>query len=143
MLHCNTMQHIIFYKDKRMKKRLIEETKKIVLAVSIGFLYYMWVISTNIYIPCIFNLITGLKCPGCGITHMIVNFCQLKFSEAFVANQFLFISLPIICVVYFSREMYYIRNGTRPKRGKILRTFEYAMCIALIGFGIMRNIPFN
>ena len=60
-----------------MKKQQFHQlNKKILLtglALSGGLAYYLLLVHFNIGIPCLFNVITNLKCPGCGITHLILN----------------------------------------------------------------------
>lgn len=48
----------------------------------------------NIGIPCLFRLLTGWKCPGCGLTHAFAHMLQLEFAEAWQDNKFSFIVLP-------------------------------------------------
>ena len=55
------------------------------LAVAAGFAYYM-LARFHFAVPCIFRTITGLKCPGCGVTHMLINMVQMNFAGAFAAN---------------------------------------------------------
>lgn len=124
-----------------MKNRLLSELKKHILIFSIGFLYYLWVVITNIYIPCIFKLITGLKCPGCGITHMIISLCRFDFLTAFKSNELLFITLPIAGIIYITKRIYYIRNGIKMTEGKVMHFLEYSFLGLIIIFWIVRNLP--
>lgn len=48
----------------------------------------------NIGIPCLFRLATGLKCPGCGLTHAFAHILKLEFAEAWTDNKLSFIVLP-------------------------------------------------
>ena len=56
----------------------------------------------NIYsIPCVFNLITGYYCPGCGITRMFISIYKLDFYQATVNNILLgFSNNPQILTIY-------------------------------------------
>ncbi|MBE7036448.1 MAG: DUF2752 domain-containing protein [Ruminococcaceae bacterium] len=126
-----------------MKKRLIDELKKHILICGIGILYYLWVVITNIYIPCVFKMITGLKCPGCGITHMIVSLCRFDFLAAFQSNSLLLVILPIIGIFYLVKKIHYIRYGTKILNGKITHFFEYLLLVLVIIFWIVRNLPLN
>ncbi len=47
-----------------------------------GGLYALFVHATGLMIPCPFRLITGLKCPGCGMTHMCMSLLRLDFKAA-------------------------------------------------------------
>ena len=56
----------------------------------------------NVYINCPIKEITGLYCPGCGITRMLQAILQLNFYQAFRYNPLLFISLPFF--IFFTIE---------------------------------------
>ena len=93
----------------------------------------------GIMIPCVFNYFTGLKCPGCGVTHMCVSLLHFEFSDAFAANQALFILMPVF-VFFFARLLIrYIRTG---RAG--LTKAENIMCVVIVAmlvlFAIFRNI---
>lgn len=124
-----------------MKVRLITELKKHILICAIALAYYAWVVTTNIYIPCVFKLATGLKCPGCGITHMIIDILHLDFQNAFYENPLLFVALPFAVISYAINRVYYIRNGRKKEYGKISHALLYAMLILIIIFWIVRNLP--
>ena len=124
-----------------MKTRLISEIKKHIILLVAGFIYYIWVITTKLYIPCIFRLLTGFKCPGCGITHMIVALCRFDFSTAYRENPLLFITLPVIISVYAINRIHYIIKGTKIKRTKVIRFTEYIFLVAILIFWILRNLP--
>jgi hypothetical protein len=46
-------------------------------------------------IPCIFLSITGVKCPGCGMTRAILSAMSLNFKEAFYYHK-MFWSMPLL-----------------------------------------------
>jgi hypothetical protein len=48
----------------------------------------------DIGIPCLFRLATGLKCPGCGLSHAFAHLLKLEFAEAWEHNKLAFIVLP-------------------------------------------------
>lgn len=123
-----------------MKKRLVLELKKHILIFAAGLAYFIWVSATNIYIPCIFNKITGLKCPGCGITHMIIALCHFDFVQAFWSNPFLFIVLPFVGTFYIINKIYYIYTDTKLNFEKKYLFLEYILLALTVIFGIARNI---
>lgn len=52
--------------------------KEINIGLIIGMLYAVFIKITGISIPCLFREITGLKCPGCGITTFFMNLLFLS-----------------------------------------------------------------
>src|SRR5690554_3644064 len=63
----------------------------------IGGLLYLkvWVPLTGIGVPCIFHELTGLYCPGCGITRTVLSLLSLDFHQAFRFNPLLVFLLPL------------------------------------------------
>ena len=52
-------------------------------------------ISYTLKIPCVFFSITGVECPGCGMTRAILSAFKLDFKEAFYYHK-MFWSMPIL-----------------------------------------------
>ena len=55
--------------DDEVRGRLKADLKKLGILLIIGVLYAIWCNITGLGIPCIFNLLFKIKCPGCGMTH--------------------------------------------------------------------------
>lgn len=100
-----------------------------------GGLYALFVHATGLMIPCPFRLITGLKCPGCGMTHMCMSLLRLDFKAASKANVFLFATLPLLLL----EGLYQLfrKEGKEPLWNSIFLTVYTA---ALLVFGIVRNL---
>ncbi|WP_079415603.1 DUF2752 domain-containing protein [Paenibacillus ferrarius] len=86
----------------------------------------------HIEIPCIFHAVTGLYCPGCGITRVALSLLKWDFYQAFRFNPLVFVLLPL----YLTYMMANKRGMSRTSR--IIMT---VMLIATISFGLLRNIP--
>lgn len=123
-----------------MKERLVSEIKKHILFLFFGTVYLLWLLITGIYIPCPFKMITGLYCPGCGISHMIVSLLHLDILSAFKYNPFLFITLPFVTINYLLYRIRYIRTGENKKCGKVTIAVEYTMLVLAVIFWILRNL---
>ena len=113
---------------------------EIAIVISVGLLYYYIGIKiVGISIPCFFNKVTGLTCPGCGITFMLVKLLSFEFAEAFHSNPALFCTLPFIAVVLVADKIDYIREGMRKKR-LWKNVIIISATAILIVFCIYRNI---
>ena len=121
---------------------MISELKKYVIFCILGIAYFIWVTLTDIYMPCPFKLVTGLKCPGCGITHMIMALFRLNFKEAFLCNPFLFILLPLIIGANIVNSVYYVVKGEKIVSFKIERFSGWFLLAITLIYWIMRNIQF-
>ncbi len=119
-----------------MKDRLRKNIQGLIItgAALLGYLLLRRL--TGLYIPCPFRLITGLKCPGCGVTVMIEALLMFDFARAYESNPFLFITLPFLVfeVIY---EFFLSHKNVAFKR--INTALLCAYCAALIMFGIARN----
>ncbi len=119
---------------KRAGKRLLFP---IFAAVGIGICYFVWLRLTNIPIPCLFYKLTGYKCPGCGITTMIMCVSRLDFAGAFEANPFLFVTgIPLLAELIYC-YLCNARGQCLPKWNERVLTLYTA---ALMVFGVVRNI---
>lgn len=92
----------------------------------------------NSFIPCIFHKITGLYCPGCGVTRMLISIFKLEFYQAFRYNPYLFILL-IITIAYQIIKL--ITYKLLTKKIKLNRCIYIMLLITTIAFGILRNLP--
>ncbi len=128
------MQHIFEY-VKEHKKPII----KFVMVLVVGMGYYLAIQFMPFGIPCIFNKLTGLFCPGCGITHMIDDMLHLNFRDAARENLMLAILIPIWSVILFFRVVFKFR--TLGSNGNLFNIFVWCSIALLIVFGILRNIP--
>jgi len=127
-----------------MKSTNWHNSKKIIklhiVIVLIGIIYIIWYRLTHIGIPCVFHTVTGLYCPGCGISRMFFELSQFDFLKAFHNNVLAFILLPYGVFVYI-RHMIYIMKGKGYKYKKRHQYISYAILALVIAFGILRNIP--
>lgn len=122
-----------------MKQRLYSDLKKLAFILIIGIIYYIWVLFTDHRIPCVFNLITGLLCPGCGVTRMIVYISKLDFANAYACNKMMFVTWPLIVAFILYNRIRYIRTGSSlmPVWTQVLMI---AYIVVLILFAVIRNI---
>lgn len=112
--------------------------KEINIGLIVGILYAVFIKITGISIPCLFREITGLKCPGCGITTFFRNMFRGDVKTAISANPSLVIVLPLLGAVLIS---VYARNSWDIKKRWTLWCL-YLSLFFLLSFGILRNLPF-
>ncbi|NMB33558.1 MAG: DUF2752 domain-containing protein [Clostridium sp.] len=82
--------------------------------------------------PCVFNKITGLYCPGCGITRALHCLFHFRFYQAFRYNALIIIFPPFFLLYLFLRYK---------KKYIFTQLVVYTMLTLAICYGIARNIP--
>lgn len=121
-----------------------EERKKYVLKqlgqiLMIGFAYFVFSGITGLYIPCPIRLITGFKCPGCGVTHYALAMIHGDIHAALEANQLVFFLAPLLLLYGLVKSYLYIKKGKTgisPLEAAVL----LPVLIITISFGIYRNL---
>ena len=103
-------------------------------AVVGGVLLYFFAPAEHPFYPkCVFYLVTGLTCPGCGTLRAAHSLLHGDFAAAFRFNPLLFTLLPAIglaWVVY------------RPASWSVVSPkWIWVLLGVIIGFGILRNLP--
>ena len=124
-----------------MHKRLIRLCIKTGGLLGAGLFYaLLCILAGHPLIPCMFHTITGLYCPGCGVSRMCLSLLSLDFQSAFQANAAVMLILPPGLIFAFQMAFRYIKSGRlQPTRAQNL--VLYIMAGFLLLFGILRNLP--
>ncbi len=121
-----------------MKKRFLRVFGRYGMILVAGILYYAFVSLTGIGIPCVFRLITGLQCPGCGISRMLMALVRLDFVSALQCNPAVFLTAPFLLFFLIRSDIDYIRTG---KSSLNKYSFVWIAALAvLLTYGVIRNI---
>ena len=122
-------------KKARLKKLLLY----MMLLGMAGLLYGIFVSYTGIAIPCLFRKVTGLLCPGCGVTGMCVALLHLDWRGAFSCHPVLFVLLLPLTAVFICGAAGYVQNG-RFRFARWQNLILYVSVAALVIFGVVRNL---
>ena len=109
----------------------------LLLVCLLGTVCLIWLRMGGPSIPCVFHELTGLKCPGCGVTRMILALSRLDLQAAMRANTFLTVTLPYLASLLAYNAYKWIRNE---KTGAKADAAAALYCAGLIMFGIFRNV---
>lgn len=125
--------------NEDIKRRKKEITKHVIVFLGLGIAYYVFYSCTNLSIPCLFHTVTGLKCPGCGITHLIVSLSHGDYLTAYHSNPFLFfLLLPGFLYLAYRLYLYVYKNDVSYAKWEIV-LLGFVFC-GTIAFGILRNM---
>ena len=104
-----------------------------------GMVYCLFTLLTGIGIPCIFHKLTGLCCPGCGISRYFLCLVRLDFVGALRQNLAVALLLPfwlfVAVVEFLFNPTWLSKDSTLP------RCFTLGSVVLLVVFGILRNLP--
>lgn len=120
---------------KRMKKIIV---RGIIIALLL-ICYAVIVITTGKSIPCFIHLLTGLQCPGCGISRMLISMLYGDFRTAFSFHPFLFITWPVLLTLLLNADYRYIKQG-RANLSSSMNLVAITYVVLLLVFSIWRNL---
>ncbi len=113
--------------------------KKLLVFISLLLAYILLGSVFHIYIFCPINEFTGLHCPGCGITRMLLSILKLDFYQAFRYNPLLFVMFPFFIFLLIDEIISEFKNKKSILK-KIPNKYTYTFIFVLILYGILRNI---
>lgn len=122
-----------------MKARLYKVFLRITILMAAGAAYALFYLRTGIGIPCPLRALTGLKCPGCGVTRLCISLLKGDFAAAWHYHPVLFCILPLLAVLLLWSAYRYVKTGTvrYPPGAHVLL---YLMIAALLVFCVVRNV---
>ena len=120
---------------------MIKDIKKkicfsLIIFIIFSFFFFLY-LKFKIFIPCVFHEITGLYCPGCGITRCFISIINLDFIQAFRYNCLVFPLLPLFLYACIKKYYFWLLN----KECTVFSNkFYVILAIITLLFGILRNI---
>lgn len=91
---------------------------------------------------CLFHRLTGLDCPGCGMTRAFHAISHGEFTQALSFN-LLSIAVYAFFMGILLRDIVYLFTGTRiylPTPLRLEGLFGYVVLFAVIGYAVLRNV---
>lgn len=117
------------------KKRL----RNVLSAALVLAAYYGFVKSTGTGIPCLFRYFFRLKCPGCGVTHMLLYMTAGKVRQAFFSHPVIFCFSPFLTWILGKSLWNYVRGI-----GSVWKKWETAGMLLFLAllmvFFVVRNM---
>ena len=108
-------------------------------ALAAGLLYALWLRLTGLALPCPFRAVTGLLCPGCGVTSLCLALLRGDLPAAWAANPVLLLLLPPLGALALRMAVRYVREG-RTAGPRWENALLWAMIAVLAAWGVARNL---
>ena len=121
------------------KARLLKLALGLAAVLSAGLLHALFVNLTGLAVPCVFRLVTGLECPGCGVSRMCLALLRLDFAGAWSANPVVMALLPLMAAVAADIAVRYVVTGSASE-DRFVRAATVFSAAVLTVFGVLRNI---
>lgn len=123
-----------------LKARLLRVLWILGCAALFGGLYLFVTRHFGIGIPCMFNRITGLQCPGCGLTRAIVALSRLDIRSAIALNPLVFLYLAYFLWYGISLAVGYVKGKEDPFYVRPIWLHIAVLSVILV-FTVIRNLP--
>jgi len=97
--------------------------------------------SSGLFPPCPLHYFTGLYCPGCGSLRALHQLLLGNWHTAWAMNPLTCVLLPFVMYGLASELWLWVKGRSLPQifiPGKWI----YALCVVIVLFGILRNLPF-
>lgn len=118
--------------------RLFRLVRILLLLLALA-VFLLFLNSLGLRIPCIFYEITGLKCPGCGVTRMCLSLLHGNVYAAIYYNKVVPFLLPVLSVIFIRQSYLYVTKGNL-SFSKLENLFFITSIIILIIYAVLRNI---
>jgi len=97
------------------------------------------VFDANALWPCAFHALTGLHCPGCGLTRMLHALVHGDVARAWSMNPLAMIALPLLAMMLMQ---WWLAKPLLPASVNRYAHDGRVWIVALLLFGVLRNLPF-
>jgi len=111
------------------------------LPVAAGILYRVPPTEGSLYPPCLFHLLTGLHCPGCGTTRCLHALLHGDLHQAAAYNVLTLCLVPPL--LFWAARAWWAALADRPVRPRPLPGWTFwVLLVVVAAFAVLRNLPF-
>lgn len=119
----------------RRAKIIVAATALVVVAA----LYYIFNPATSVWAPkCMFKMMTGYECPGCGSQRLLHSLLHGDIASAWRANAYLLCISPLLLLMVFAA----MQRVRYPRLYAAVNSLPViaVVCISLVAWTIIRNL---
>ena len=111
------------------------------LLAGAAYLYLFEPGKTGFFPVCLFRLVTGLQCPGCGSTRAAHQILHGHFITAFELNPLFLLAIPFLLFALLRYSVAVMRGGV-PRQNVLPAVYIYGLFFVVVSFWIFRNTPY-
>jgi hypothetical protein len=111
----------------------------IVLPGGSALLYHFPPGESSFYPPCVFHVVTGLHCPGCGATRCLGALVHGDLAQAAAYNPLLVAALPVVLVGLYAMA-FRMWTGRRLPLPRLPAWAIYALFCVIVVYAVLRNV---
>ena len=127
--------------DQLVHRRLTVFFIWLTLAAGAAYVFIFEPGRTGFFPACLFRVLTGFACPGCGSTRGLHALLHGDVITAFKFNPFMVLALPFLFYVLVRHTNAVMRD--RPiNRNRLGAKYIWMLFFVILGFWIFRNTPF-
>lgn len=110
------------------------------LVAGLFVLTYVPPTAASFYPKCVSYQLTGIHCPGCGLTRAAHSLLNGQIEQAFAYNPLLVLLAPYLLVA-FIRWLWFWLWGTEAQRSLFPARYAWVFGVVFVLYWIFRNIP--
>lgn len=95
-------------------------------------------VASGIGLPCVFHLLTGLHCPGCGLARALHALAHGDVARAWAMHPLLLVALPLLALML---AQWATRRAWMPMALRRRVSNGKTWIAVLLAFGVLRNLP--
>ena len=112
-----------------------------VLLTGASYLFLFEPGKTGFFPICLFRLVTGYTCPGCGSTRAMHQLLHGHIIAAFMLNPLFLLAIPFLLYALLRYSVIVMRGGV-PRGNTLPAHYIYALFFIVLSFWIFRNTAF-
>jgi hypothetical protein len=116
------MQTVTYWSEDRKLNRLVRLAGLLLLPAILYLLPLEWL--KDQHSVCLFKLLTGHECYGCGITRAILSAIHFRFTDALHYNKLFLVVLPLLIFIWTKKVVNLWANPLTTYSGKLRETTE-------------------
>ena len=124
--------------DSRLRLQNLLKKAALVLLIGLGYAFFASVF--HIALPCPIHALTGLYCPGCGVSRMCLALLRFDWMEAARYNMGILVAAPFGAAVFLSQAVGYVKTGST-EMARWQKVLLWGMIAWLLLFTVFRNLP--